>query len=88
MQGSRLKVGSGSLRQFVEFEIEDLGERSDRARPDFVDRDRPAELAGDRRELGVLDPTGGDPLGKRRRVDIHVERVAVGRDPFRDVDPD
>ena len=58
------------------------------ARPHLVDGDGPAELAGHRRERGVLEAAGGDPLGERRRVEVDVERVAVRRHPARDVDAD
>ena len=42
----------------------------------------------DRREGGVLEPAGRDPLGERRGVEVDVQRVAVGRHPLRDVDAD
>ena len=45
--------------------------------------DRPAELARDRREGGVLEPAGRDPVGERRRVEVDVQRVAVRRHPAR-----
>ena len=54
----------------------------------LVDRDRPAELACDRRERRVLEPARGDPLRERRGVEVDVERVAVRRHPLRDVDAD
>ena len=50
---------------------------------DLVDGDRPSELPGHRRELGVVETTGRDPLGERRRVEVDVERKAVGRHPAR-----
>src|SRR5205085_3061537 len=60
-------------RELLQLEVEDLGERGGGVRPNLVDRHRTAELARDRRELGVLEPAGGDPVRERRRVEIDVE---------------
>ncbi len=54
----------------------------------LVDRDGAAELSRDRRERGVVDPAGGDPLRERRRIEVDVQRVAVRRHPLGDVDAD
>ena len=67
--------------QLLELELEDLRERLARGRAHLVDRHRPAELAGHRRERRVLEPAGGDPLRERRRVEVDVQRVAVRRHP-------
>jgi len=75
--GLRLQVAESLVRHLVEVEVEDLGQRVERVRPDFVDRDGSPELAGDRRELRVLDPTGRDPLSKRRRVEVDIEGVSM-----------
>ena len=48
-----------------------------------VDGDRPPELPGHRRELGVVEAAGGDPLGKGSWVEVDVERKAVRRHPAR-----
>ena len=68
-------------------ESEDLFERGDRGgRTSSTVTGRPARVP--RGERRVLEPAGRDPLRERRRVEVDVERVAVGRDPARDVDAD
>src|SRR3954467_15045341 len=44
--------------QRFELEVEHRLQRGDRVRHDLLDRHRPAELARDRREGGVLGPAG------------------------------
>src|SRR5256714_3432031 len=88
VHGLRPEAGPVLGRKLLEFEVEDPGERVGGERSHLVDRHRLAELAGDRRELGVLDPARRDPLRERRRVEVDVQGVAVRRDPLRDVDPD
>src|SRR5215210_2204142 len=57
-------------------------------RPHLVNRDRPAELACDRREGSVLEPAGRDPLRERGEIEVDVQGVPVRRHPLRDMDPD
>ncbi len=86
----RLGPEPGSVlgRQLLELEPEHLGQRGDGVRPYLVHGHRPSELARDGRERRVLQPARGDPVGERRRVEVDVECVAVGRDPAGDVDAD
>ena len=46
----------------LEVEAEDVGERLRGGRAHVVDRDRPAELARQRRERVPVEPARGDPL--------------------------
>ena len=83
---ARRRPSAGSR---LELEPEHLAERR-RALPASTSSTvtGPPELARHRRELGVLEPAGRDPLRERRRVEIDVERVAVRRHPARDVHAD
>src|SRR4051812_20285617 len=80
--------GSRITRELFQAEVENLRERVRRGGPDFVDGYRPRQLALHGGERGALDPTGGDPLGEGRRVEVDVQRVAVRRHPLVDVDAD
>src|SRR3954447_1798878 len=84
------RAGRSNLfqRERLELEVEDRFEGGDRVRHDLLDAHRPAELARDRGEGGVLEPAGRNPLRERRRVEVDVQCVAVRRHPLRDVDPD
>ena len=84
----RMDAGCEALPERWELEAEDLADRSRCRRPDIRDRHRRSELGGHRRELGVLEAAGGDPLRERRRVEIDVEGVAVRRHPARGMDAD
>src|SRR5438132_9059561 len=44
---------------------------------DLLHGDRPAELAGDRREGRVLEAAGVDPVGERGGIEGDVEGIAV-----------
>ena len=74
MQRLRPEAVAGVGRQRLQLEPEDLLERGRGDGSHLVDRHRPPKLAGDRRELRVLEPAGSDPLRERRRVEVvHVQ---------------
>src|SRR5712691_2995289 len=72
----------------LELQFEDLADRVAGERSHVVDGHRTAELARDRRERGVLETAGGDPVRERSGVEVDVERIPVGRNPARDVNAD
>ena len=83
------RPGSASSSASSSNAAEDLGECLCCRGADVVDRRarRPSSRRH-RRELVAVEPARRDPVGERRRVEVDVQRVAVRRDPLRQMDPD
>src|SRR6476620_9964173 len=84
----RWDAGDSGRGTFLERDAEDGGERRRCYRPHLVHGHRPPELARHRRERISVEPACSDPIRERRGIEIDVERVAVRRDPFREVNAD
>ena len=67
--------------ELLQLELEDLGEGLERWDASFVHRHRPPSSRATVVKAASSSPQA-DPLGERGRVEVDVERVAVGRHPL------